>query len=130
MSSGDHINVSGSVFGSVGGQNITNTFDNISQTITSMPNASQADKENLAKLVQQLNTALQQAPKERQEDAEAVADTAKDLVDKAAKGKPNKASISITAEGLKAAAANLKDVIPDVLSIASLIVTSVMKLVG
>jgi hypothetical protein len=80
--------------------------------------------------LKQLSETLQQVPAEHTEDAEAVAETAKVLVEKAGEEKPNKTMIKITGEGLKQAAQNLAAVIPAVVGIASQIVAAVMRLKG
>jgi hypothetical protein len=77
-----------------------------------------------------LNEALQKIPAEKQEDAQAVAETAKALIDVAKSEKPNKTMLQITGEGLKKAAQNLAEAMPTVLTIASQIVMTVMKLTG
>jgi hypothetical protein len=73
---------------------------------------------------------LQKAPVESQEQAEAVAETAKSLVDAAKVEKPNKALVQISGEGLKQAAQNLAGVMPVVVQIATQIVMAVTKLTG
>ena len=82
-------------------------------------------KAELEKLVAQLNEALQKVPPEKAEDAEAVAEMTKSLIDTASAEKPNKTMIQITGEGLKQAAKNIADVMPTVLSIATQIVTTI-----
>ena len=69
-------------------------------------------------------------PQEKADDAEAVADAAKALVDAANKAKPNKATLQITADGLKKAAENIAAVMPVVTGIAAQIVGAVFKLAG
>ena len=51
----------------------------------------------------------------------------KTLVDTAATEKPNTSMLKITGDGLKAAAKNLAGVVPDVLKIATQIVTTIAK---
>jgi hypothetical protein len=87
-------------------------------------------RKELEKLIGQLSDALQKVPEKSQEHAEAVAETAKVLVETAKAEKPNKAMVQITGEGLKRAAQNLADVLPTVVTIAGQIVMAVTKLVG
>ncbi len=129
---GDNINVNQAIGSNIGGQNnqITNTFGTITNTINSMPNGTQADKEELTKLVQQLAEALKKAPADQQEAAENVSKATKRVVDAAAEEKPDKQWFSVTAEGLKKAAENIKAVLPDVLTIATSIITKAALVIG
>jgi len=129
---GDNINVNQAIGSNIGGQNnqITNTFGTITNTIKSMPNGTQADKEELAKLVQQLADALKNVPPDQQEAAENVSKATKRVVDAAAEEKPDKQWFSVTADGLKKAAENIKAVLPDVLSIATSIITKAALVIG
>ena len=128
MSSGDTFNMSGNFSGAI--LNIKNTLTNTIQTVNGMAQAAPDQKQELAQLIEQLQTALATASADQAEAAETVAETAKDLVEKAAKDKPNKGTIQIIGEGLKAAATNLAGVLPTVLPIATQIVQTVQKLIG
>jgi hypothetical protein len=108
--------------------NIKSTLTNVTQTVGQIPAADDAAKKELAQLIEQLNQALQQAPAGKEQEAEAVADYAKDLVEQAAVPQPNRTKIRITGEGLKMAAQNLAAVMPTVVTIATQIVGSVLKL--
>jgi len=108
---------------------IKSTLTNVTQTIGALPQADASSKAELEKLIEELNDALQQVPDDKAEEAEAVAQSAEMLVEKAAEEKPNSTMIKITGEGLKQAAKNLADVTPTVLSIATQIVATVSKLV-
>jgi septal ring factor EnvC (AmiA/AmiB activator) len=110
--------------------NIKSTLTNVQQSIGDISTDDPDTRKELEKLIEQLNEALQKTPVEKQEDAQAVAETAKALVDVAKAEKPNKTMLEITGEGLKKAAQNLADVMPVVLPIASQIVVTVMKLTG
>lgn len=128
MSSGDTFNMSGNFSGAI--LNIKNTLTNTIQTVNGMAQAAPDQKQELAQLIEQLQTALATVSADQAEAAETVAETAKDLVEKAAKDKPNKGTIQIIGEGLKAAATNLAGVLPTVLPIATQIVQTVQKLIG
>ncbi len=121
---GDTFNLSGNFSGS--NINIKSTLTNVSQTIGSLPSADDASKQELQRLIQKLNEALQKVPPEKAEDAEAVADYAKDLVEITKDDKPNKTKFRITGEGLKEAAKSIAEVVP----IATQIVMTVAKLAG
>lgn len=124
---GDQISVSGVSGGVVA---IKSTMGDVIQNVGNIPGADQATKDELKKLIEQLTDLLQKAPAASASDAEAVAETARQLVDSVAKEKPNKTIVQITAEGLKKAAENIKAVLPDVIPIATQIVFSVLKLAG
>jgi hypothetical protein len=128
MSSGDTFNMSGNFSGAI--LNIKNTLTNTIQTVNGMAQAAPDQKQELAQLLDQLQAALAAVPADQAEAAETVAETAKDLVEKAAKEKPNKTTIQITGEGLKAAATNLAGALPVVLPIATQIVQAVQKMIG
>lgn len=125
---GDSYNLSGDFRGAI--LNIKSTLRNVQQSIGEIPTADEAAKQELHRLIEELNQALEQVPPEKEEDAEAVAQTAEALVESAKAEKPNKTMIQITGEGLKQAAKNLAEVTPAVLSIASQIVLTVIKIAG
>jgi hypothetical protein len=125
---GDAFNMSGDFRGAI--LNIKSTLSNVSQTVGALPNADQSAKDELMRLIEQLNQALQQAPADKVEEAEAVAKSAELLVQTATAEKPNKTMVQITGEGLKQAARNIAEVMPTVLTIAAQIVAAVVKLGG
>ena len=122
---GDTINIS-----NISGSNINvkSTLEHVTQSIGALP-GDPAAKNELQQLIARLHAELQKAPADKQADAEAVAETAKDLVDKAAKEKPNRTVVQISAEGLKHAAANIAAVLPTVPPIATRIATTILSLV-
>jgi len=131
-SSGTHVagsqyNLSGNISGS--NVNIGSTLTNVNQSISAMPQGDQAEKDQLKQLIEQLNAALQQAPADRQAEAEAVATFAQQLVETAAKPQPNKPIVQGTGMMLKQAAQNIAGVLPTVLTIATQIVDKIGKLV-
>jgi hypothetical protein len=109
--------------------NIKSTLTNVQQAIGDISTNDMDTRMELEKLIGQLNDALQTVPAEKQEEAEAVAQTAKALIDAAKAEKPNQTLLQITGEGLKKAAQELVKATPVVLHVASQIVMSVMKLV-
>ena len=105
------------------------TLSQVSQAIGTMPAASAADKETLAGLIADLQTALEAVVKQSPasaEDAEAVAETTKALVEQANQPKPNPSLLKITGEGLVKAAENLQTIVPAVLDISRQIVSFVL----
>ena len=125
---GDKISLSGDFRGAV--VNIKSTLTNVQQSVGEIRSEDELTRKELEKLIGDLSEALQKAPEENQEQAEAVAVTAKSLVDAAKVEKPNKALLQISGEGLKQAAQNLAGVMPVVVQIATQIVMAVTKLTG
>ena len=124
----DRFNMSGDFRGAI--INIKSTLTNVQQSVGEIRTADEAARKELETLIGQLNEALQKVPAEDVEQAQAVAETAKMLVDTAKAEKPNKTMLQISGEGLKQAAQNLAGVMPIVASIAGQIVMTVTKLTG
>lgn len=123
---GDTINMSGDFRGS--NVNVKSTLKKVNQTIGTLPQADDAAKAELRRQIAQLNDALQQVPPEKAEEADAVTQMTEALVETANSDKPNKMMMQITGEGLKKAAANLAEIVPDVVKIAGAIVTGIFAL--
>jgi len=121
---GDNIHMSGS-FSNV---NVKASLYDTIQKIEMMSSIDQSMKDDLRKLLAQLNDELQKVPKEKSADAEAVAEIAKQLIDQVSKQQPNRAMLDISAEGLKKAAQNIASVVPTVLPIAIQIVEQIGKI--
>ncbi len=98
-------------------------------SIGMMPDTDDSTKAELQNLIQQLNQVLQQIPQGRQAEAEKVAKMATRLMEDASEEKPDKDMLEISSEGLKKAARNITDVMPDVLSIATKIAGLVAAIV-
>ncbi len=124
----DRFDMSGDFRGAI--INIKSTLTNVQQSIGDIPTHDETARKELETLIGQLSEALQKVPAEQQEQAQAVAETAKVLVDTAKAEKPNKTMLQISGEGLKQAAQNLAGVMPTVLTIASQIVMTIAKLTG
>ncbi len=122
----DRIDMSGDFRGAI--VNIKSTLTNVQQSVGDIRTDDTNARAELEALIGQLSDALQKVPAKHQEDAEAVAETAKVLIDTAKAEKPNKTMITVTAEGLKMAAQNLADVMPTVVTIASQIAVVVSNL--
>lgn len=109
--------------------NIQSTLENVQQTIGQMQTGDEESRRELQQLIGQLSKELTAAvPVEKKEQVEAVAATARALVEQAKEAKPNRTLLQITGEGLKQAAQNVADVLPTVLSIATQIVLAVGKM--
>ncbi len=125
---GDTINISGNFSGS--NVNVKSTLTNVTQTIGTLPHTSQADKQTLEQLVQQLHALLQQAPPTQAATASEVAEATEILINTAAAETPNKTMIKMLGEGLKQAAQRLKDDLPQIVDITAHIVTIVTAVAG
>lgn len=124
----DRFNMSGDFRGAI--VNIKSTLTNVQQSVGEIHTDDQNARKDLEKLIGQLSEALEKVPDEKQEQAEAVAETAKVLIDTAKAEKPNKTTVQITAQSLKVAAQNLADVLPAVVTIAGQIAMTVAKMIG
>ena len=110
--------------------NINSPLIDATQTLNSSKNLDEDGKKQLADLIEQLKTELQKMPAANAEDAETIAEYAKNLVEAGAKEKPNRNTVKITAEGLKKAAENIAGVVPSVFGIASSIIKFVFQISG
>ena len=117
-------NVSGSII------NVDSTLEQVTQSIGTASHVDEVSKKQLTELVEQLKTELQKLPIAKREEAEAIADSAKALIEAGTKAQPNKPTVKITADGLKKAAENLAGVLPTVISIASGIIKTIFQLSG
>jgi hypothetical protein len=124
----DRFNMSGDFRGAI--INIKSTLTNVQQSVGDIRTSDETSRKELESLIGQLSEVLQNVPAEHQEEAQAVAETAKVLVDTAKAEKPNKTMLQISGEGLRQAAQNLAEVMPTVLTIAGQIVMTITKLTG
>lgn len=124
----DRFNMSGDFRGAI--VNIKSTLTNVQQSVGEIHSNDESARKELESLIAQLSEALEKVPAGQEEQAQAVAETAKVLVDTAKAEKPNKTMLQISGEGLKQAAQNLAEVMPTVVTIASQIVMTIAKLTG
>ena len=119
-------------FGNVTGSivNVDSMLEQVTQMIGSSSNMDEMEKKQLTELIEQLKIELQKAPSTKKEEAEALAKSAKSLVEAGTKAQPNKTTVKITAEGLKKAAENIAGVMPAVLTIASGMIKIIFLLTG
>src|SRR5687768_5350635 len=110
---GDQYNMSGDFRGAI--VNIRTTLNDAQQNVNKIPTEDVNIRRELALFFSQLSDLLERVPESRQEQAEAVAQTAKALVDTATFEKPNQTQLQITGERLKQAAQNLADVLPAII---------------
>ena len=121
------INMSGDFHGSV--VNVASTLTSVSKSISASPGMDADTKQELGRLVEQLEHALQAVPPEKIKEAEAVAWAAESLVEATVEERPNKYKVEITKEGLIKAAANIAAVTPSVLVIAKEIVQFIQNII-
>ena len=124
----DQFDMSGDFRGAI--INIKSTLTDVQQSVGDIHTDDQAARKELETLIGQLSEALQKVPDEKQEEAQAVAETAKVLVESAKAEKPNKTMVKITGEGLKQAAQHLAGVMPVAVKIAGQIAATVERLIG
>jgi hypothetical protein len=121
--------------GSISGSNvnIASTLTEVTQSIGGLPKADQSAKEELTKLVAQLNDQLQKLSTEkpdRKDQIEAVAVSTKELMEKAKQDKPNRTLLQVAVDGVKSVAKTLGDVAPAVLSTVTTIAGIIATLHG
>lgn len=114
-----------------GGNNILNigsVLSAASQIVQDTSSLNDTEKGNIKHLLERLNSLLQDMSEEHTEDAEAVAEMAKNLVDNAMREKPNKRLIEVTAEGLRKAATNISLITSQVLVTVNEIISFIDKI--
>jgi hypothetical protein len=107
---------------------ISSTLNSVNQFIQANSIVESSSKQELEKLLQELESALKEVPDENGDDAEAVANMAKNLIENATREKPNKPLVQISAEGLKKAAENIATIAPKVLLTAQAIIVFIKSL--
>jgi hypothetical protein len=125
---GDKFNLSGDFSGAI--INLKSTLHNVRQTAGQIPGGDDEARKQLQNMIDSLSAELEKAPVAKKEEVEAVAQTAKVLVEQAKSGKPNKVLLRITGEGLKQSAKDLAEFLPSVLPITVQIVSIVLKISG
>jgi methyl-accepting chemotaxis protein len=125
---GDQFHLSGDFRGAI--LNIKSTLTNVRQTAGQIPGGDPESRRELQDLIDQLSAELEKVPPEKKEDAEAIAETTKLLIDQAKSEKPNKTLLGISGEGLKQAASKIADVLPTVITIATQIAATVARFSG
>ncbi|UCG23918.1 MAG: hypothetical protein JSW55_17565 [Chloroflexota bacterium] len=105
--------------------NIKSTLQDVSQTITTLPNAGDSTKAELQSLVAQLNDLLQSAPEASKLQAEEVSEATKLFVDAAGEESPNKTMLRMLGAGLKQAAQTVNEELPAVIDVTGKIVAIV-----
>jgi hypothetical protein len=123
---GDQFNLSGDFRGAI--VNIKSKLQNVQQTVGEIQGGDETARKELYDLIGKLSRELEKLPANRKEEADAVAETAKTLVEQAKVDKPNKTLLHINGEALKEAARSLGEILPSVLTIAAQIVMTVAKL--
>lgn len=120
----------------VGGSNINSivtlnsVLTHVRQSIDSVSSADDAAKAQLQHQIDALEAALRQVPPDQSEAAQAVAESAKALVDEAAKPQPNKDLVNWRAETLEKIAVTLAAVVPPLMPVVTKITKVVLQLIG
>ena len=101
------------IFGNNNIVNFSSTLNSVNQFVQANSTVESSTKQELEKLLQELEAALKEVPDKNADDAEAVANMAKSLIESATREKPNKPLVQISAEGLKKAAGNIAAITPN-----------------
>lgn len=121
---GDRIDMSGDFRGA--NVNVKSTLTHVTQTVGALPQADDAAKAELQRLLAELEEALKQVPADKAQEKQTVEQMTEMLVNAAEQ--TNKPMMQISAEGLKKAAENLAAVVPNVVKIAGAIVAGILGL--
>ena len=105
--------------------NVRSRLDNAGQIVKTLSQASSEQRDLLEKLLGELHEELKNAPEDKAEDAEIVAEMTETLVEEAKKQKPEK-KLQITAKGLTEAAGALANVAPNLLTLVKKIAETVL----
>lgn len=95
-----------------------NYFSEVSHIIHNSNTIDNELKNSLEKLISELQSELNKVPQDKADEAVAVAEVAKELIEASTKDKVNKPLVTIKAETLKQAAENIAKMLPTVLPIA------------
>lgn len=99
-----------------------NYYSEVSFVINNSNLLDDTAKKELDELIKKLQESLNEAPASHTDEAVAVAETAKSLVEVGTKEKVNKPLFEVTAEGLKKAAENIGKVLPAIVPIVQAII--------
>ncbi len=119
--SGDTFNMSGNFQGA--NVNIKSTLENVTQSINTLPYADDSAKADLVMLVAQLDELLKQVPSTEGQKLSAETEA---LLNMAAMDKPNSTVLEMLGNGLKQTAVKFKDNLPEIVEVATKIVTAVI----
>lgn len=114
MTTNYHVNIS-NVTGPV---NVLSHLNNAVQTVQTTDAMSQANKDKIVSMLEELRIALVNTPPAQSADAEVVAEQASALAEEFSKSKPRQSALKIKASGLIEAANALKSVVPTAIDIA------------
>ncbi len=123
INSGDTFNMSGNFQGA--NVNVKSTLTNVNQTIGTLPHADESAKQELIRLIAQLNNMLQNVPADQAGTAEEIASSTEALVEMAAGENARPSVIKMLGEGLKQTARQLADHLPEIVDVVTKIATAV-----
>lgn len=110
--------------------NVMSQMDHVSQCIRTAPALSSAKREELARLILDLKSAIGTTPGSHADEAEVVAEQANDLSKELQKLEPRQAKLNVTASGLVEATKALATVVPSAIETAEAIAAFVANLLG
>jgi len=114
--------------------NIKSSLHDVTQSIGAIPYANAEEKEQLADLIQQMETALEEAisqedvSAELPDDAEKIVKRIKAMIDEANEAKPDPEMIETWGDRVKKQAVEIGKFLPAVLPLATKIVEHVMEM--
>jgi len=110
--------------------NVMSQLDHVSQCIQTAPALSSEKREELAKLILDLKSAIGTTPQSHEEDAEIVAEQANDLSEELRRQEPRLKKLPVIASGLVEATKALATVVPSAIETAKAIAAFVANLSG
>jgi hypothetical protein len=124
----EHIGDEVSVSASNSVVNLNSALENVEQKLRVLASRDESLHQELQTLFQQLYRQLSEIPEQRQEEVDAITSQAELVLAQTAEDKPKRRLLEISAEGLKQAAAFVKDITPDLLETASRIAAVIARL--
>jgi hypothetical protein len=112
----------------VGSVNVKARLDHVVQIVRQAPEVQSNQKDELSKLLLELEAALEPIAEKDSEDSARVVDAAEMVAKELAKRKPSRSFLKVTAEGLMEAAKAVATIAPGVLDVASKIAKFVVDL--
>jgi len=100
--------------------NVKSSLEGATQTLSAAP-LGNSTKDELKALLTQLESRLKEAPPEKAEAAEALADAARETISKVAKPQPNKRSVQASVTQMMELASDVADALPIAKDIAKAI---------
>lgn len=124
----EHIGDDVSVSASNSVVNLNSALDNVEQKLSVLASRDESLHRELQTLFEQLYRQLSEIPEQQREAVETITAQAELVLAQTAEEKPKRRLLEISTEGLKQAAAFVKDIAPDLLETASRIAALIARL--